>query len=1153
MKFIHLFRCNIRYVAPKQILRIMKLIIVIMTTFLLQLSASTLAQHITLKENNISLRKVFTQIRKQTGYIVLYESDLVKTTTAVSVDLENIQLEQALKIILKDQNLNFELRQKSIILSKKSISSVKPFIDKSVGAIDIKGKVVDEDGKGIPSVSILIKGTKNGTYTNENGGFTISLANGEQEIVVSAVGYITQTILVGNQTSISVVLKENKSELGEVVVVGYGTQKKGNLTGAVSVVSMDKVLGDRPVTNVGSALQGAVPGLTVSGSANPGASKSINIRGITSINGGSPLILVDNVVTTNLDLINPADIETVSVLKDAASAAIYGARASFGVVIITTKKGKKNQKTQLTYNGSFAFQKPVDIPEKASPLETVQGYKDMGYTTYWSGQNVDKWLGLLKQYNANPGNFPEAGWVEDGGYRYFLKANNEMKDMTSGAATKYNHNISASGGSEHIDYRFSLGQANEDGIFITDKDRYKRTNVSAYVNADINKWLATSVDVKYANGYRTMPKNAGEFALYGTTHPSYYPTDSLPYNGVMYPVNTPANIIKNSDVESWLNKNTRIFSHTELSPLKGLKGYLEYTYETNIQDNKWYNNLYWLQRGVENALDPSDQSTAYFKDINQITYKSLNAYLTYEKSFLNSHTIKLTAGFNQEESTSEGLSSKNYYMISNGLPSISGGTGIVESKDRFSEYAIQSGFYRLNYNFKDKYLLEANGRYDGSSKFPADHRYGFFPSVSAGWVISRESFMQSFNWMNTLKVRASYGSLGNQSIDDYQFYSVMNSYQPFWIYNGLRPTSLTTPGLVRKDFTWEKVNTVDIGVDVAFLKDRLSANFDWYRRNTLGMLSPGLDFPAVVGVSAPLQNAADLKTKGWELSIQWRDKINDWRYSAGFNLYDSRSFITRYRNENKVLTDYYEGMEMGEIWGYVTDGFYTADDFESNGALKKNVVAIQGVMSHEGDIKYKNLRDDANSINQIDIGNGTLSNPGDRKVIGNNSARYNFGFNASIGWKNLDLSVLLQGVAKRDYWVGGDLMFPHAGKFSTFNQYQLDYWTPEHKDAYYGRLYKDAGESHIVNQRVQSKFLQNASYLRLKNVSLGYVIPKSWFGKIPLTGARIFFSGENIFTFTKFIPGIDPEFTKPVPGVNPDQLWQYPQMATYSFGINVNL
>ena len=857
-------------------------------------------------------------------------------------------------------------------------------------------------------------------------------------------------------------------------------------------------------------------------------------------------------------------------LKDAASAAIYGARASFGVVIITTKKGKKNQKMQLGYSGNFAFEKPVDIPEKASPLETIQGYKDMGYTNYWSGQDVNKWFDLVNQYNANPGNFPNTGWVEDGGYRYFLKENDEIKDMTSGAATKSIHNISASGGSEHINYRFSLGRTTQDGILITNKDAYKRTNMSAYVNADINKWVSTSVDVKYANGYRTIPKTSGEFSLYGTSHPSYYPKDSLPYNGVMYPVNTPSNIIRNSNVESWLNENTRIFSRTELSPFNGLKGFLEYTYETNTQNNKSYNNLYWLQRGVENALDPSDQSTAYFKDISQTTYKSLNAYLTYEKSFLESHNIKFTAGFNQEESTSEGLWSKNYYMISNGLPSISGGTGIVESKDRFNEYAIRSGFYRFNYSFKDKYLLEANGRYDGSSKFPANHRYGFFPSVSAGWVVSKESFMQSFsNWVNSFKIRTSYGSLGNQSIADYQFYSVMSPYRPFWIHNGIRSASLTTPGLVRKDFTWEKVNTIDIGADVAFLRDRLSASFDWYQRNTKGMLAPGLDFPAVVGASAPQQNAADLKTKGWELSLQWRDKINDWRYSVGFNLYDSRSFITKYRNENSVLADYYEGMELGEIWGYVTDGFYTANDFEANGTLKPNVVSIQGVISHEGDIKYKNLRDDANSTNQINVGSETLANPGDRKVIGNNRARYNFGFNTSVGWKNLDLSILLQGVAKRDYWIGGDLMFPHAGKFSTFNKYQLDYWTPEHKDAYYGRLYKDAGESHAVNQRIQTKFLQNASYLRVKNVTLSYTLPKSLFGKLPVTGARVFFSGENIFTFSKLIPGVDPELlfrqdpqisgeniptsSKLRPGVDPELLsWQYPQMATYSFGINVN-
>jgi len=1112
-------------------------------------AGSALDKRVSLTVVNKKVKTALEMLESQAGIKLNYSSKSIDVNKVVSFSCKNMKVKEVLDTFFKPIGIAYKLVGGHIVLYESPQESNAAVTGETQLNTDmeLKGVVTNEGSQPIAGVSATMVGSSYGTTTDAKGHFTIHRPGVSFPVLLSFsyVGYSEEKVTAADAQPINVVLKENASRLNDVVVVGYGTQKKLNLTGAVASIKMDDVLGDRPVTSVGSALQGAIPGLTVSGAASPGASKAINIRGMTSINGGSPLILVDNVVTTNLDLVNPEDIETVSVLKDASSAAIYGARAAFGVVIITTKHGKRNQKIRLDYSGNFAFQKANNIPAKATPLQEVQGYKDIGYVAYWSGQNVDRWLDLIKQYNVDPGKFPASGWVlGDDGYRYFLRSNNEIKDMTSGAASKLTNNLSASGGSENTNYRISFGNTSEDGILITNKDSYKRTNVSGYVNTVINKWISTALDVRYAQGRRTMPKTAGEFDIWQTGHPSYYPNDSLPYNGVMYPVNTSANIIRNSDVQSWVDKNTRVFSHTELSFAPGLKGIFEYTYENNHQDNQYYNNLFYLQRGVENALDPSDQNTTDYYAKNDINYQSLNAYLTLEKSLGGGHGIKVVAGINQERSTADSLWAQNTNMISNQFPSITGGTGIIKAGNGYSEYKLFGAFYRANYSYKDKYLFEADGRYDGSSKFPTSHRFGYFPSFSAGWVVSKEAFMSGVKkWLDLFKVRGSYGALGNQAIANYQYYSVMNPYKPYWINNGLQPTSLTSPGLVSANFTWEKVNTLNFGMDMAFLRNRLFITADWYQRNTIGMLSKGADFPAVVGASAPLQNAANLQTKGWELTLQWRDRIgSDWRYNVGVNVYDSKSIITKFNNDAKVLGNYYVGMTIGEIWGYVSDGFYTANDFAGNGSLKGDVVSIQGVLSHEGDIKFRNLRNDANSQNQIDIGEGTVNNPGDQKIIGNNSPRFNYGLTGTIGWKNFDLSILLQGVAKMDAWVGGDIMFPHSGKFSSFYANQLNYWTPTHTNAYFGRMYVDAGESQSSNQRVQTKFLQNAAYLRLKNATISYTMPRSFFNNMPFTGAKVFFSGENMFTFSKLIKGVDPELLS----------WQYPQMSTYSFGLNVN-
>lgn len=482
-------------------------------------------------------------------------------------------------------------------------------------------------------------------------------------------------------------------------------------------------------------------------------------------------------------------------------------------------------------------------------------------------------------------------------------------------------------------------------------------------------------------------------------------------------------------------------------------------------------------------------------------------------------------------------------------------------KDYYTEYAVRGGFFRVNYNYKDRYLLEVNGRYDGSSRFPKDSRFGFFPSVSAGWNIAQERFMESAqDWLGMLKLRGSYGMIGNQNIVEYAFIpsmSINNKYTG-WLLDGNPVTAVTSiPSLVSSSFTWEKVATTNVGLDFSLFNSRLSGLFEWYQKDTKGMLAPGMQLPAVVGAAAPYQNTADMRTRGWELNLNWRDQIGKVGYRIGFNLSDSKSEITKYdSNESKLLSSYYEGQQLGEIWGYVYDGFYTVDDFESTQTwkLKEGVVAINGYNPRPGDVKFKNLRDDDQGENLIYSGDGTLENPGDRKVIGNSLPRYLYGINLGVSYEGFDLSIFMQGTGKRDAWLANTLTFPMYADFKFIPLYEglENYWRPvdaaagdytcANPDAEFPRIYGSYGNQGS-NYRTSDRYLSDASYFRIKNVTLSYSFPKSWIKKMSLSQLKAFVSVENLATFSSLAKGIDPETLS----------WNYPAFRTISFGLNLSL
>lgn len=1037
-----------------------------------------------------------------------------------------------------------------------------------------KGVVKDNQGETVIGASVVVKGSTNGTITGLDGDFTLDNVKRGDVIQISYIGYVSQEV-VWQGTPLNITLKEDSQTLEEVVVVGFGSQKKANLTGSVSQVKMDDVLGERPVTNVKNALQGSMPGLMVSGGASPGEAKSFNIRGTVSINGMNPLVLIDN-VEGDIDLLNPEDIESVTVLKDAASSAIYGARAAAGVILITTKKAKKGEKFNLNYNANFGFQTSINSPKQASLDEYLRAYQAAGFSeTYYAGNgSVSKWREYLAGYKENPAAYPTVGdgiYIGEDGAPYYLNDKDVYKAFQE-TSFMQTHNLTANGGTEKLRYRLSAGLTKEDGPLIESKDTYMRKNISSFISADITDWLTQEADFRYTVADRSEPMGSGD-GIYCMNHISFYPSGMMPGSvntsvGKDLPLITPENQIRYNNPYLTDTDNTRIYLRTILRPIKGLELVGEYTYDRKNWQKSYYAKK-WEYTTEQLGSNNSVTSDYLFKSEDHEDYNALNLYGTYNFSIKEDHMFKVMAGFNQERKQNSWISVQTHDMIAPSAPSFTSATGKIIPQNSYSDYAIRGAFYRINYNYKDRYLFEANGRYDGSSKFPKDDRFGFFPSFSVGWNIARESWMEkTLDYVSDLKLRASWGQIGNQNIGNYGYYSTM---QPvgnsnYWLKDGEFITYISTPGLVSNSFTWETVETLDIGFDASMFNSRLQVTFDWYQRTTRDMLIAGIQLPAVVGTSAPMRNAADMRTRGWEIAVNWRDQIGDWKYNVGFNLYDYKSKITKYsNNEDKLLSqNYYEGKTLGEIWGYVSDGFYTIDDFDGPDTwqLKDGVASLDGYNPRPGDEKFVNLNDDRGT-NEINSGLNTVDSPGDQKVIGNSTPRYNFGVNLGVSYKGFSLSAILQGTAKRDVWIGGMSLFPFGGSAKAYYPVfynQTDYWEPmgscdgqytendreywvaKNPDASLYRLYSNM-QNHGSNQRASTKYLQNGAYMRLKNITLAYTFPKALISKVSLNALKVFVSAENLATISSLPKGYDPERLS----------WGYPFYRTLSFGLNVTL
>lgn len=1092
---------------------------------------------------DVTVKDVFRYIEKNSEYVFLYASNK-NMSKKVSVDVKDKNVKQILDEVLEHTGLVYEIDGKQIIVKEQRTSTST---DRQQSTLQqtkkVYGVVKDESGETIIGANVWVKDTTTGVVTDIDGRYQINLNNSKAILVFSYLGMKTQEIVVGDKSEINVVLKADAEQLDEVVVVGYGTQKKVNLTGAVASVKMDDVLGDRPVTNAMAALQGVVPGLQITNAdPSPSGKVDLNVRGVNSINGGEPLVLVDN-MPMDFNMVDPNDIESVNVLKDAAASAIYGARAAFGVILITTKKGSKGDKVKLNYNSNFAFSNAYNLPEAASPYYAVKGLKDSGAgSDPRYAADVDKWLELLKQYALNPSDFPDGYYTDEIGTRYYLKENDRVADMMDNFGFQHSHNVSFSGATEKTSYRVSLGMTNQDGILITDKDSYRRYNISSFVSTNLAKWLQVQADLKYTDSNSSWVDS--RVWTTSVDRPSYEPISGEEINGIFQYHETPRTHILLGEPIKRKEKNLRALGRVIVTVLPELNVTGEYSFLNTHYEKRNHSKLYHYITNVT-EVRPSTSNTKYSIDKNSGVTHSLNLFANYSKDW-GKHSFSAMAGYNQEDYFYESNWISRLDLINNDLPSIGQATGVLDGGDGYSEYATRSLFYRLNYSYGGKYLFETNGRYDGSSRFPKKTRFGFFPSMSLAWRVSEEPFFTDLTSIfSNMKIRYSFGEIGNQSIGNYDYIPGMEAYKTSWLVNNTQVTTLKAPALVDPQFTWERVRTSNWGIDIGVLNQKLDFSFDYYIRNTLDMLAPGMELPSVLGAAAPKANVADLKTKGWEISLNWHSNINEFNYRIGFNLYDSNTYITKYDNEVGLLGDnnYRIGQKLGEIWGYETDRLYQESDFDENGKIKPGIPVVEGVIPMPGDVLYV----DQNNDGIINKGSNTAFEPGDMKIIGNDSKRFQYGITGGFSYKDFDFSIFFQGVGKRDLWRLNYLSFPYYSEWSNIFTHQLDYWTPDNANAFYPRLYEKATGNTSANRYVQNRYLYNGAYCRLKNVTLSYTLPQKWYRKYNIGSIGVFFSGEDLWTHYNTPKGVDPEVDTSGLG------WAYPNMRKLSFGINISL
>ncbi len=1042
----------------------------------------------------------------------------------------------------------------------------------------IAGLITDETGAGLPGVSVVVKGTQRGTTTNAEGRFTLNVPENGAVLVVSFVGYLSQEIPVGNQTQINVGLKTDSRALGELVVVGYGTQKKANLTGAVDMVA-GEVFDNRPLTNLNQGLQGVLPNLNIKmGDGKPNQAPSFNIRGTTSIGqGGNALVLIDN-VEGDPSLLNPNDVASITLLKDAASASIYGARGVFGVVLITTKNPSAG-KTSVTFSSNYSIKDPIARPNLVTDGYTwasmfAESFVNFGGTF---PQNANKTLKFSQAYltelkrRSEVGGLPEVE-VDPVTGEYVYYGNTDYYGHLYKKHTSSNEqNISISGSSDKASYLLTGRYFGQNGLFRYNSDDYRMFNFMGKGSIQLYPWLRVNNMTQYSDMKYHNPLNVGEGGgvwrnIADEGHPLaplLNPDGTLTFSSA-YSIGDFYYGKNGIDNNKKVFRNTAGFAAQFFRDKFRVKGDFTVQNTDNNDRTKAVPVPYSVKPGVISYIGTT---TNYINDVYRETaYLTTNLYTEYEDTFKNDHYLKVLVGYNYEQSNFKRLSAQRNGLIFEDANDINLALGqAITTGGGYERWQIQGGFGRLNYSFKDRYLFEINGRYDGSSKFPANQRFAFFPSYSLGWRVSKEPFWRvSEQVVSDFKLRASYGSLGNGNIGSYAYLEQFNISQSALILNGQKPQQTRNPTVIPEGLTWETATTKNIGIDLTMFSNRLSFVADAYIRNTTDMFTVGLTLPAVFGATAPKGNYANLETRGWEMMLSYKDRFTagskPFNYDVRLTLADYRAVITKYNNPQKQLSDYYEGQVLGEIWGYTTEGYFKSADDVKNSATQNLFRSASSGLWFPGDIKFR----DTNGDGAITPGTDRIDNPGDRSIIGNSTPRYTYGVMLGADWSNFFLSVFVQGVGRQDW-------YPSREANLFWGQYNRPYgdipksqlgniWTEQNVDAYFPRyVSRIASNANGTLAAPQTKYLQNVAYMRLKNIQLGYNLPRAIASKIGSSAARVFVSAENIWTWSPFFKisrDIDVESAVASdqvfsPGGNAGDGYNYPILKSVTAGLSI--
>jgi TonB-linked SusC/RagA family outer membrane protein len=1166
---------------------VMRLSIILLIASFMQVAGAGFAQNISLAKTNAPLKKVFWEIKSQSGFNFLYTENLLKIANPVSINVKGMPLEAVLKQIFDKQPLSYDIESKTVIIRLKSESNVTASPKLFVVDIDVKGTVLDETGRPLPGATIKLKSGGKTTSSNQQGQFSLSNIDENAILLVSYTGYISQEIGLNGKKTINVVLKEDLGKLSEVVVVGYGVQKRANLTGAVATIS-EADIKNRVVGTAAGALQGADPSLNLTfGSGVLDAGYKIDIRGVASVNGGSPLVLADG-IEVSLSQINPNDIASVTILKDASASAIYGAKASSGVILITTKKGKNlDGKAQLSYTGRMGVSQNTTSTDYIHNgydhvnlvnqfYEIYQGAKMALYT--------DDDLQMLLDRKNDKTEQPERPWtITKSDNKYYYYGNFDWYNyFYNDTRPQKEHNVSVVGGNENLNYFVSGRAWSQDGVFNIYKDRLNNYSFRANLEARIKPWLKytgvssfNSSNYKYA-GYKDEQQTI--YALQSNILSSFLPRNPdgsvVQYTNQLN-ANSPIGaghggfLTADEARNSRASKNIVISNQLDASATKDIVFTMAHAYKSQNKLNRYRNMPFEYSRALNSKqIFTSGTIYDYYEESNsRLDDHNLNVYGTFKHSWNDKHNFTFVAGGQYEDFRQATLVVNKKDLLSKELSSFGVATGESIISQDINTFRTLGFFGRANYDYKGKYLLEVSGRWDGTSRFAPDSRWGFFPSASAGWRMSEESFWEPLKgfWSNS-KLRLSVGSLGNQQVGYYSYIDQINpSNTMAYTFDGTSTAyyaSVSNP--ISSSLTWETVTSYDAGLDLSFLDNHLNLTADYYIRKTTDMLTPSLTLPSVYGANTPTANAADFRTNGWEVYLSYNNSFSlmdkPFKYNIGVSLGDYKTTITKYNNPDKLISDYYEGMALGEIWGYRVKGLFATDADAAAYQARVNDKAVNNRVYGSkkdnkllaGDVEFIDI--DGNSI--VNQGSGTVNDSGDMQVIGNALPRYSYSFRLGADWNGFDISAFFQGVGKQtwfpsstayDFW--GPYSFPSLSFIHT--DFLTNSWTEQNQDAYFPRARGYATYSSGALGVANDRYLQDVSYLRLKNLTIGYTLPinKKWFDKV-----RVYASGENLFYWSKlkkYSKTVDPELTNTTGTYGANGGVGYAYSKTYSFGLDI--